>query len=688
MKNSIKDLKGIGDKKAKLFERLFIYKTLDLIKFYPRAYQVYEKPFFVDEIKEKVGSTVSIDGIIYKKTGFYGRDNKRINNILIKDAKGRIIKCIFFNMPYVAKNLPFGKRFIFRGLLNCKNGEYFLEQPKFYEITEYENLCGRLLPIYKSTKGLSQNLIQSSVKISLTDEFFKIEEYINENDLCSCDILDIKTALKNIHFPENEKMLLKSIERLKFDEFFLFSISVFLRKNNYNSIKTIYSYEKSEKIDEIIKNLSYKLTDSQEKVLAEINEDLKSDFPMNRLIQGDVGSGKTIVALLSILNTVLNGYQAALMAPTTVLALQEYQELLKILEKNNLKINVALLTSKMRAKEKKEVLEKLENGEISIVCGTHTIIQEKVKFKNLGLVITDEQHRFGVNQRKKLQEKSVDYPNVLVMSATPIPRTLAWILYGDLSISKIDALPIGRKKIKNALIDEKSREKSFDFIYERIRAGEQAYIICPAIEDDKDLKCESIESYEVKLLEYFKGKINIGILHGQMKEDEKIRIMNDFKDKKIDLLLSTTVIEVGINVENATVIMIENAEKFGLSTLHQLRGRVGRGDKQSYCIFSSSTKSEKTKERLSLMTSSNDGFVIAEKDLKLRGPGDFFGTKQSGELIFNLANPATDTKIMNEAINLAKKIIEDDKHLTKEKNKPLLEKINEYQTEEFESINL
>lgn len=689
---NIKELKGVGDKKAALFERLSIYNTVDLLEFYPRDYEVYEKPFLIRDLKQSdVGRIISIDGIVTKKPGIYRAGKYSVFTILIRDVDGRFLKCKWFNMPYIGKSLPIGARYVFRGYLSIdKSGELSLDQAKFFKPSQYAQIEGKLLPIYHLTKGLTQKSIQSVVEQAFHKEKEYREEFLPEYIRQRLDLMNMDRAILNIHFPESRDKVKEAIKRLTFNEFFLFSLSVIVRKNENINLKTKYMYGEHPVIANLKNNLRFKLTEAQERAWKDLLEDMESSAPMNRLLQGDVGSGKTIIAILSLFNTALSGYQSALMAPTEVLAVQEYNEIAGLIEGNNLPIKARLLTGSVKKKEKKEIYEALERGEIDIIVGTHAIIQDKIKFKDLGLVITDEQHRFGVGQRKALKDKSgeEDNPNILVMSATPIPRTLAWILYGDLDISVMDQLPSGRKPIKNAVVDSSYRTNAYNFIRGKVAAGHQAYVICPMIEANEDLKLENVTDYSISLAKELGPDIQVGMLHGKLKPDEKRDIIEKFANNEIQVLVSTTVIEVGINVPNAIVMMIENAERFGLSQLHQLRGRVGRGSEESYCLFVSDTKTDATKKRLEIISGTNDGFIIAEQDLLLRGPGDFFGARQSGNIEFSLADPSRDTELLNHSVALAKKIIKEDANLELLKNTGIKRKLIEYRDKGIDKINL
>ena len=681
----ITDIKGVGEKKKALFNRLGIYDTGDLLRFYPRTYEVYEKPVFIAQINSShVGTLVSIEAVVSGKPGLYRAGRFSVTTVIVRDAGGQGIKCKWYNMPYIGTKVKTGMRYVFRGMLSCKKGEYALEQPKCISPSDYDALEEKLQPIYPLTKGLSQNAVRSAVEAAFEAEDISDMEYLPAGLRNAAGVRNRDEAVFAIHRPKTREDVLEALERLKFDEFFLFSLSVISRKKQSEDIKTKYMIKESGEVSKIRDTLPYELTGAQSRAWDEISRDLASDAPMSRLLQGDVGSGKTIVAALALFSTFFAGYQAALMAPTEVLAQQEYNEVVKLVESNGLDIRVELLMGSMKQSERREVYSRMESGEAHIIVGTHALFQKAPRYKDLGLIIIDEQHRFGVGQRRALEDKAVlDTPNVLVMSATPIPRTLAWILYGDLDISVIDELPAGRKPIKNAVVDAGYRPNAYAFIKKKIAEGRQIYVICPMIEESEGFDGENVTDY-AKLLRDELGKgVRIGIMHGQLPAEDKQSVMSAFAAGELDVLVSTTVIEVGVNVPNATVMMIENAERFGLSQLHQLRGRVGRGSEESYCIFVSDNQRSDTKERLEIMESTNDGFVIAEKDLELRGPGEFFGLRQSGDPGFTLGDPAADRALLQKAVEMAGELLGNDPGMDKEENRRVGEEVVRYR----DSIN-
>jgi ATP-dependent DNA helicase RecG len=546
-----------------------------------------------------------------------------------------------------------------------------MEQPRLYTYDDYKKQTNVLQPRYSLTKGLSNQMLQKAVKQALS--FYEYEEeYYPPELLRENDLISYREAINTIHFPSDRENLIQAKRRLVFDEFFSFLL--ILRKNRDFSAQLANEYPMFETADTVrfLEHLPFELTKAQKRVWAELRDDLGGKYCMNRLIQGDVGSGKTIVAVLALLMCAANGYQGALMAPTEVLAMQHFEDIKEYTEKYLLAFKPVLLVGSMTAKEKAEAYAKIASGEANLIIGTHALIQEKAVYKSLALVVTDEQHRFGVKQREHLAQKGKN-PHVLVMSATPIPRTLAIILYGDLHISVIDELPANRLPIKNCVVGTSYRPKAYDFIRKEVEAGRQAYVICPQVDEGEQDDLENVIGYTEKLRAALPEKIQIAYLHGKMKAADKNRIMEDFAAHNIDVLVSTTVIEVGINVPNATVMMVENAERFGLAQLHQLRGRVGRGEHQSYCIFISTKEQKETMERLEILNKSNDGFYIASEDLKLRGPGDMFGIRQSGEFSFVLGDIYTDADCLKQASLSVDRLLDADYGLKKAEHRLLRE---------------
>ena len=647
----ISDIKGIGEKTEKLFNRLGIYTADDLIRFYPRDYEAYEKPILISEIDNN--SVVAIYGVIAMSPELRRAGNLTILTTIIRDENNDKIKLSWFNMPFLKNQLKLGEKFIFRGRVNRKYFDISIDHPEILTTAQYNQKLGFMQPLYPLTKGLSNKTITKAIK-QVFEMGIKARGFADESFAASYGLMDFHKSVKTVHFPTDMDALLKARRRLVFDEFYRFLHGIKFMRENRKTYTNDFNIRPMAETDYLINSLPYELTNAQKKVLEEVRRDLHSETVMQRLIQGDVGSGKTIIAVLALMETALCGYQGALMVPTEVLARQHFESIAEIFSDNNIDLKVSLLTGSMKASEKKEVYEQIKSGEVHIVVGTHALIQEKAEYLNLALVITDEQHRFGVRQRDELKNKGED-PNVLVMSATPIPRTLALMLYGDLDISILDEMPKNRLPIKNCVVDENYRDKSYKFIEDEIKKGHQAYIICPMIEDSEAVDAKNVKDYTKELKKRFHVNVNIESLHGDMKPEEKNAIMERFAANEINILVSTTVIEVGINVPNATVMMIENSERFGLATLHQLRGRVGRGADQSFCIFVSGTKNEESLKKLNIINKSNDGFYIANEDLKTRGPGDVFGIRQSGELMFNIGDIYSDSQIMawaKEAVEL------------------------------------
>lgn len=647
----LKKLKGIGDKTTLAFNKLNIFSVEDLLKYYPRRYEHFEEPVLFDDVC--IDGIYAIDCIIKNiPRVFKSQSGKDMVVTYLGDKNGTLAKVSWFNMPFLKNQLKVGNRYIFRGEIKREGKNLIMMQPAIYSHIDYVKLTKKLQPIYPLKQGITNKTITKAVENALLETTI-LEEKLPMDILQKYNFIDYKSAIKNIHFPFDYTEYEKARKRLVFEEFYYFLLN--LKKLKEEKIYEINHYyiEHHDKTKKFIKTLPFKLTTSQEKVFKEISADLSGSYVMNRLVQGDVGSGKTIVAVLAMLDTVFSGYQATLMVPTEVLANQHYETITHMLCRAGLDIKVELLTGNVTAANKRKIKEKILSGEVDMVIGTHALIEDNVEFANLALVITDEQHRFGVKQREKLENKST-YPHVLVMSATPIPRTLAIILYGDLDISKIDSMPLNRQPIKTCVINDSMKERSYRFILNQINEGHQAYVICPMVEESEDIDAENVIDYTEMLKRYFPSELKIEYLHGKMKANAKNEIMDRFSNGEIDILVSTTVIEVGINVPNATVIMIENAQRFGLAQLHQLRGRVGRGEYESYCILVNSNENEKTKKRLDVLFESNDGFYIANEDLKTRGPGDFFGVRQSGDILFSLGDIYSDAELLKmayEAVN-------------------------------------
>ena len=685
----ITELKGIGEKYAQLLGRLSVYTVEDLVGLYPRDYELYQEPAFISTLSPDYENTnVVIDGVVSKKIDVYHTGKLAVISTFINDENGDRIKCTWFNMPFLKSSLKLGMRYIFRGRFVIKNGIKILEQPQMYTRSQYSEIEGTMQPIYPLTKGLSNKTVANAVHQALEKFDAGLEkEYIPGYVRQKNELAEHNYAVVNIHFPKSMEDYIQARKRLAFEEFFLFVLAVRSLRNSNERIPNGYIIQNDSRTDDFIEKLPFSLTNGQKSAWTEVKKNMSGKGLMSRLIQGDVGSGKTIIAVLALMNTAYAGYQAAMMVPTEVLAKQQYDSITKMFNNMGVELNVSLLVGSMTAAAKRKVYEDIENGRTDIVIGTHAVIHEKVIFKNLALVITDEQHRFGVNQRRDLSDKG-NNPHILVMSATPIPRTLAIIVYGDLDISVIDELPAERLPIKNCVVDESYRPNAYKFIENQVHAGRQAYVICPMVEDSENIEAENVIDYAKKLSGELPDDIKVEYLHGKMKASQKNEIMEKFSKNEINVLVSTTVIEVGVNVPNATVMMVENAERFGLAQLHQLRGRVGRGGFQSYCIFVSGNKSKKTKDRLEILNKTNDGFKIAEEDLKLRGPGDFFGVRQSGDFDFGIADIYTDAKVLKSASEAAGEVLDKDPELELEENRYLAEKVSEYTVKCLEKLNI
>lgn len=671
--SSIGQLKGVGEKTSQQFAKLQIYTVGDLIRYFPKRYEVYEKPVLISELEE--GKVQTVEGSIYGKVQVGGNPKLQVTTGYLKDLTGTL-KVIWFRMPFLRNTLKSGP-IILRGRIIHKKGTLVMEHPEiFYPAHAYDEKQNTLQPVYPVTTGLTNNAVVKAMRQSLEYLDLKrdfLPEYIREN----YQLAEYNFAVKGVHFPESKDVFYHARNRIVFEEFLIFILALRRIKECEEKEHNYYRLTYDNRIGRFMEALPFSLTRAQKHVWQEIYHDMSGEHMMSRLVQGDVGSGKTIVAVLAALLTGFNGYQSALMAPTEVLARQHFLNISKMAADYQLNLPVELLTGSMTAKEKKEAYARIECGISKIIIGTHALIQEKVNYKNLALVITDEQHRFGVSQREQLSMKGKK-PHILVMSATPIPRTLAIILYGDLDISVIDELPANRLPIKNCVVDTGYRKTAYDFMKKQVQGGRQCYVICPMVEESEHLEAENVLDYTQMLSEELPPSIKLGCLHGRMKQQEKDFIMEQFARNEIQVLVSTTVIEVGIDVPNATVMLIENAERFGLAQLHQLRGRVGRGKHQSYCIFMSGSKAEETKERLSILNKSNDGFYIASEDLKLRGPGDLFGIRQSGILDFKMGDVFQDANVLKQAAQAATDIMNKDLKLARPEHQNLKKQLEHY----------
>lgn len=636
--DTLNTLKGVGDKSTALFSKCHLYTLGDLMEHYPRYYTRFPAPVSFSELKE--GESAAVIASVHSRMTIKRTRRLKVCVMKIKDDTA-IREIAWFNMPFLANVFHVNQKFVFMGEAVRKNGVLTFQHPKYYTLEEYAQLQNTYQPVYSLTEGLTNRFFCKCVA-QLRPLFQQKLEYLDADYRREQGLMSLSDAFENIHFPLNEESIIEARRRLVYHEFFRFFHYMDSLKEETARQPNSHVIADSNKSRELLSHLPYKLTNAQMRTLQEIMTDLKGPYVMNRLVQGDVGSGKTIVAVLALVAVAEAGFQGALMAPTEVLANQHYETICELTRP--LGIRCCLLTGSIKGAEKKECCRRIAEQDVDIVIGTQALIQENVNYARLALVITDEQHRFGVRQRERFLQKG-NHPHVLVMSATPIPRTLAMMLYGDMDISVMNELPANRLPIKNCVVGQNYRPAAFRFMNAEIEKGHQVYVICPMVGESETTEAENVMDYSEKL-SLALPNARIATLHGRMKEEEKSSIMTAFAKGETDILVSTTVIEVGINVPNATFMLIENAERFGLAGLHQLRGRVGRGEAQSYCVFMYGKDSDKIRERLEVLNQSNDGFEIAREDLKMRGPGDFFGIRQSGEMDFKLADIYQDASIM------------------------------------------
>lgn len=683
--SSITSLKGIGEKTKELFAKMGVYTVGDILLHFPRTYIRYPKMEPIDEISSLTEENHAI--VAQVRTSPVVKSTRRMQlTLLTIGSVGHKMQLIWYRQPYIRNNLKANQYYVFYGKVTIKEGKYVMEQPVIYEPQAYTQMEDMLFPVYSLTGGVSNNLMIKTIRQALVEKDM-LYDYLPTDVREKYALCEYNYAIKQIHFPDSFDTLIEARKRLVFDEFFLFILGMQYQKEQKKRESNAFSFREPEIIEECIGKLPYELTGAQKRALDDVIRDMQSPYVMQRLIQGDVGSGKTIVAFLAMAWTAASGYQSAIMAPTEVLARQHYESYCQMSEQFGLHFPIVLLTGSMTAKEKRLAYQTLDEEKDAMVIGTHALIQEKAIYSNLALVITDEQHRFGVRQRETFAEKG-RRPHILVMSATPIPRTLAIILYGDLDISVIDEVPARRLPIKNCVVNTGYRPKAYTFIEEQVRAGHQAYIICPLVEGSENMEGENVTDYAGKVKSELPSDIEVGVLHGKMKNDKKNEIMNLFAQNKVQVLVSTTVVEVGVNVPNATVMMIENADRFGLAQLHQLRGRVGRGDAQSYCIMINTSQSKNAKKRLEILNQSNDGFKIASEDLRLRGPGDFFGIRQSGDLAFQLADIYQDAPVLQQASEAVSSILAEDPDLAMESHTILQRKMDQFLEDKIDRMNL
>lgn len=660
----LSELKGIGEKTEKLFAKIGVEDLGQLLHYYPRSYDFCSPVITPDRFES--GTKAAAELIVIKPPAVLSGKRSKIT-VMQTQADFQKIELIWYNMPYLRGMLKKGMRFVFRGLVIKKGSKWVFEHPEIYSCADYEKISGSIRPVYSITAGLSNNAVIKAQR-QLIDNT-EIKEELPAELIEKYGLEPLQNAIPEIHFPRNERSLRAARERVIFDEFFFYMLRLAMLKKSVRQDGNDFAVKDFSKADSLIEKLPYDLTGAQKRVWQNIKNALSGDTRMNMLVQGDVGSGKTIIAFLALISAWEAGYQCAYMAPTEVLAAQHYRNLCALCEEYDLGIKPVLLTGSLTLKNKTGVQESISLGDARVVIGTHALIQEKVDFSELGLVIIDEQHRFGVDQRARAAEKGRK-PHVCVMSATPIPRTLALMLYGDLDVSVLDEMPAKRLRVLNAAVDTSYRPTAYRFIQKQINEGHQAYVICPMIEKNEDLPCESVTEYTKKLKSVFGKSVRIDMLHGRMSPADKEAALSKFADGETDILVSTTVVEVGVDVPNATVMMVENADRFGLAQLHQLRGRIGRGEAQSYCIFVSSEGKDAQNERLRILTESNDGFYIAEQDLRQRGQGDLFGFRQSGLPGFNIADPFEDRELLARANEAAQDVLSSDDSI----RQPLIER--------------
>ena len=679
----VTDLKGIGEKTAVPFAKAGIHTVQDLIEYYPRAYELFEEPTEPEEMED--GKKYAVHACVQSVSPVKRFKRYQIFSAQLKTGD-TVIQAAWFNMPFLRNYFQKGGQYIFRGVVTVRNGQYRMEQPEHYTLADYENLLYIMQPKYPLVSGLTEKMVTKAVRQVLANDQIRVPEYLPDAWLSDYDLEEEWEALRQIHFPKDDGAMRKARKRIVFDEFLMFILGIRKMKEHQEELVSQIPMVEVAETSRLIETLPYELTGAQKRVWKEIVSDMTGGKVMSRLVQGDVGSGKTILAVLALIMTGCNGCQGALMVPTEVLARQHFESVKEILEEHQIPLVPVLLTGSMTAKEKRLAKAEIESGSAQIIIGTHALIQEDVQYHRLALVVTDEQHRFGVRQRETLADKGIT-PHVLVMSATPIPRTLAIIVYGDLDISVVDEMPAHRLPIKNCVVDESYRPNAYRFMEKEVAAGHQVYIICPMVEESDELELENVTDYTEKLQKIL-PMIRIACLHGKMKPKEKNEIMERFAAGDIQILISTTVIEVGINVPNATVMMVENAERFGLAQLHQLRGRVGRGSAQSYCIFMSGSKGKETRKRLEVLNKSNDGFYIASEDLKLRGPGDLFGIRQSGILEFRMGDVFQDSAVLGQASEAAGRLLKEDPQLLDPLYEGIRKKLEHIISQSSESLRL
>ena len=674
---SIQYLKGVGPKRAKTFNKLGIYTIEDLLYYFPRRYQDRTKFSAISQLQEGQNYTIKARILARGQRQSFRKRGFSITEAAVADGSGKLF-CVWFNRPYLEDYLKVGRELIFYGKVERYGNRLQMNSPEFEFVSGEDSAdTAQFVPVYPLPEGVTQRYFRRSIKQALEEFLPRVNDFLPYDIRAKNNLLNLARSLINIHFPENLRMQKEAYERLAFEEFFLFQLPILLRKAKKKARCGVAHNIKGPLSGAFIRSLPFKLTAAQARVLQEIIRDMASPQPMQRLLQGDVGSGKTVVATAACIVTIQGGYQAAFMVPTEILARQHYinikNQISKIKDGKDLKIG--LLTSSLNKKEKEKTYQEIEDGKIDLIIGTHALLEEEVEFNNLGLAVIDEQHKFGVGQRALLPKKGPN-PDVLIMTATPIPRTLAITLYGDLDISVIDELPAGRLPVKTLHLTRKEKKKAYSLAREQLSQGNQAYIIYPVIDESYALDIAGAKKmYERLKAAEFKG-FKLGLIHGRLKQKEQDLIMTQFRKRKLDLLVSTTVLEVGIDIPGATCMIIEHAQRFGLAQLHQLRGRIGRGSKESFCVLiSEAVGSEESAARLEAMVRYADGFRIAEEDLKIRGPGEFFGKRQSGLSELKIANPLTQMHLLKKAREALQRLIGSDPRLEMHQNLLLKERL-------------
>jgi len=679
-------VKGIGPKTCEVLNKSDIFQVGDILLKFPRDYILFPDICLPQELNEDT----FVDGKIY---AILSRVDKSISvrstrraGFTVASVKLSGIEFVWFRANYIKHQVEYGKSYVFYGKLRKKGRQLTMEQPSVYTVENYHQMIGCYLPVYTLPKEIKGKSYEKIIRTILSDEELFLD-YLPNKLRSAYGLCEYNYSIKQMHFPDSMEALTEARRRIVFDEFFLFIMAMRYQRSRQEKEQNHFQCKDFAYVNSLIAKLPFTLTEGQLNSLTDIQNDIAGPYAMQRLLQGDVGSGKTIIAFLMMALMSHNGFQSAIMAPTEVLASQHFETFCKYKQKFEIEAPIVLLTGQMKAKEKRDAYKIISESPNAIIVGTHALIQEKTDYNNLSLVITDEQHRFGVKQRETFMEKGIS-PHILVMSATPIPRTLAIILYGDMDLSVIDHVPSERLPIKNCVVGTKFRPKAYEHIRKEVESGHQAYIICPLVEASENSEGENVIEYSKVVAEALGDDIRVDYLHGKMKGSQKVAVMEAFLRNEIQVLVSTTVIEVGVNVPNATVMMIENADRFGLAQLHQVRGRVGRGDAQSYCIFVNTSTTDTAKKRLEILNHSTDGFYIASQDLQLRGPGDFFGIRQSGDLGFQIADVYQDANELQQASDAVSQILEEDPELLLPENQKLRHEMNSYMSQQLDKMNL